>query len=165
VARNDIRPWRPDSGGFVEVTAFPLAAAQNFNEGEPVVFDGSGAIQEAADDPTTLAGIAATRSIDVDGVVRATGTPISTYRLSDSMTWVCRNFATDGAGTTATPTQANAIGQLAGLTLTGGGAWVVDTGTANLLFRIEDVVNASGVSITNPLFVDRTGVSVVMRIV
>lgn len=129
---------------------FSLASNAAFEEGEPVIFNGSGSIVEAADDPITVAGIAGGRSTDADGVVWPAGTTVPVYQPVDSQRFVCNNFATDGAGTLVTPTSANASEQTAGFTLTGGGVWVVDTGAVNQLVQIELVLNSRGGSILSP---------------
>jgi hypothetical protein len=163
MAVNDIRALRSPRGGSFEVAGFPLTAAANINEGEPVVVT-AGAIVEAATDPVTIQGIAAGRTTDADGTVFAAGTPIPVIQTDAGQQWVCNNFATDGAGTAVVPTQANAIGVLAGLTLAGG-VWFVDTGAANLLARIVDVQDAEGRSITDPNQNTGAGMAVIFRFV
>jgi len=165
VAANDIRPFASPHGSSELVTAYPIAASQTFREGEPVVFS-SGALNEASDDPAAISGIAMAPARlgagDPRGTAHAAGTPISVYRAVDSALFRCENFATDGAGTAATPTQANAIGVQAGLTLNGSD-WYVDTGTTNILIQIEDVRDSNGHSIANPAIVAGAGAEVIFR--
>jgi len=143
-----------------------MASGATFTTGEPVVFDGSGFITEATTDPAGIAGIAAVPATDVDGRSLQVGTVISIHEALQNQIWVCDNFATDGAGTAATPTQANAIGKTAGLILrvvSTGNVWVVDTGAGNTIIRIDDVIDANGWSVTNPILRHGTGRSVVFR--
>ena len=164
MALNDIRPHSASRGGSQHARAYPMAASATFLRGEPTVLT-SGALDECGDDPDFVAGIAMMRGTDVDGAALATGSPITVLELAEDQDFVCNNFATDGAGTAATPTQANAIGLLAGFTLNGSD-WFVDTGCANLLLEITDVLNSQGISITNPLHsYNTTGVSVVFKVV
>jgi hypothetical protein len=163
MARNDIRLWSAPRGGGDNVSAFPLAASQTFAEGDLVIFDGAGALTIAATDPQVVAGIAAERATDVDGASRAAGTLLSVYQPVDSQLWVCNNFATDGAATPATPTQANAVGLAAGFILDGSGNWFVDTGSGNAPVQIEYVLDGSGRSVTDPNTNPGAGTAVVFR--
>lgn len=158
----DIRCYREARGGRLQVSGYSMASGATFTTGEPVVFDGSGFITEATTDPAGIAGIAAVPATDVDGISHVAGTIISIHEALQNQLWVCDNFATDGIGTAATPTQANAIGRTAGLVLRGA-IWVVDTGAGNALLRIDDVIDANGWSVTNPLLRHGTGRSVVFR--
>jgi len=165
VALNDIRAHSASRGGSQHSRAYPMAASATFLKGEPTVLT-SGALDECGDDPDFVAGIAMMRGTDVDGTALATGTPITILELAEDQDFVCNNFATDGAGTAVVPTQANAIGVLAGFTLDGDGNWIVDTGCANLILEITDVLNSQGISVTNPLHsYNTTGVSVVFKVV
>lgn len=157
MAANDFRVHRAPS-----VAGFPQASAATFREGEPVVLS-SGGVTEASDDPATVTGIAATRAVNVDGTSLSTGARASVYELRSDTYFQTLNFATDGAGTAATPTQANAVGQLAGFTLTGGGSWVLDTGAANLIVRVEAVLDARGQMLGDPNVLPGTGAIVVFR--
>jgi hypothetical protein len=162
VTIRDIRCYREARGGRLQVSGYSMASGASFTTGEPVVFDGSGFITEATTDPASIAGIAAVPATDVDGISHLAGTVVSIHESHPNQLWVCDNFATDGAGTAATPTQANAIGKTAGLILTAG-RWVVDTGAGNTILRIDDVIDANGWSVTNPLLRHGTGRSVVFR--
>lgn len=164
MARNDIRPFRSVQGGSDLMRGFPQAASAAFREGEPVVMT-AGALAEATDDPPVVTGIAATRAVDAFGTSFATGTMATVVVGVPTQQFVCFNFATDGAGTTATPTQANAIGALAGLTLDGSGNWWVDTGCANLLVQIDEVVDSTGRNITNPTNLPGSGFGVVFHFI
>lgn len=156
MAANDFRVHREPSA-----VGFPQAASAAFREGEPVVVS-SGGVTEAADDPAFVTGIAATRAVDVDGVSLATGAKSTIYMLDASTYFQTVNFATDGAGTSATPTQANAVGQVAGFSLTGG-TWYVDTGAANPIVRIEAVLDARGQALGDDRVLPGTGKIVVFR--
>ena len=160
----DIRPYDAPQGGVDFTSSFPLTASASFSEGEPVVLAAAGGIGECTDDPATVTGVSAVRSTDADGTVRATGTLISVIIPVDSQRFSCQNFATDGAGTLTTPTQANAIGESAGLSLTGV-QWSVDTGTGNLIVEIDDVVDIHGFSINDPQHVPGTANAVIFRFI
>lgn len=146
---HDILPYTAAGGGSDNTSDYPLTASASFSEGEPVTLAAAGGVGEAADNPESIIGIAAVRSTDADGTAQTTGTPITVYRTTDTQQFWSQNFATDGAGTAATPTQANAIGESAGLDLSGG-VWTVDTGKGNLLVRIDDVIDIHGFSIADP---------------
>lgn len=134
--------------GAVAPSDIPLASSSTFSRGEPVVFNGSGYVGDASTDPAAVAGIAMTNAQWPDGTSHVQGYGVRVRPLLKNI-WYCDNFATDGAATSATPTVANAIGQLAGFTATGG-SWYIDTGAANLLLLIETVLDANGIPITNP---------------
>lgn len=163
MAANDLRVYSTRSGGGGNRQAFPMAASAAFREGEPVVFTAAGFIDEAGSDPAAIAGIASMRATDVDGNSNAAGTPITIELLDDDTLMQTVNFATLGAGALVTPTLANASGELAGLILTGGGAWVLDTGAGNLPFRIEKVLDASGQELGQSNLVVGDGATVVFR--
>ena len=164
MAARDIMPWTSPTGAELRAQ-YPLAAGQTCLEGEPVAFS-AGTLVEASDDPAAIVGIAAMRAEGMGPGLAAvsfdTGHPITVYGITDSQRFICGNFATDGAGTAATPTQANAIGQSAGLTLSSGN-WSIDTGTANLLCTILDVLDVRKRSIQDPLTGPSTGSFVVVR--
>lgn len=162
MSRNDIRPFRNARGGTFQAEGYSMEANATFLRGEPVVFNGSGFIAECANDPAGLAGIAQESSIDIEGRIRATGTIIPVIEPRDSQLWVCNNFATDGAATPATPSQANAIGRTAGLTLNGAN-WTVDTGAGNAILQIDDVIDRNGISLGNPSFIRGAGFNVIFR--
>lgn len=162
MARNDIRFFGTVDGSEPGKGYYPLTASASFDEGDIVVVAAAGGLGEAADDPASVSGIAAMRSTDADGSVVTTGTPITYYTTADANLFVTNNFATDGGGTSATPTQANAVGAQAGLTRSSG-TWSVDTGTANLLVRIEKVLDDKGHDISDPLSVAGSGDAVVFR--
>jgi hypothetical protein len=162
MARNDIRPY---SGPQCKKSA-PKVASGAFRQGEPVIVT-SNDVTEAGDDPAAIFGIAAmdadpTAQNAMTRFTQPTGAPITVYDIDDAELFQCNNFATDGAGTAATPTQANAVGVEAGLTLASG-TWSVDTGTANLLVFIEKVLDARGNSIADPFVNAGTGATVVFR--
>ena len=162
MAKNDIT-FYSSLGDGPSRKGFPVAASATFDEGDVVVVS-SGSVDEAGNDPASVNGIAAMRSTDYNGDSLATGSAVTVYSGGDTDTFRSAKFATDGAGTTATPTQANAIGVLAGFT-DDGTNWWVDTGTANLLVRITDVIDAAGNSVTNPITNPGTGVAVLFRFI
>lgn len=171
MARNDIRPAMSHHGGTHFIKPLPMASGADFSMGEPVIWDGAGGIDMAADDPAAIAGIAAVDSSATAVspfigryLARPAGTTIQVYDVEEDQWFICSNFATDGAGTLVTPTQANAIGQPAGLNYgLVADQWSVDTGSANLICVIEAVIDARGNLITDPLHVTTAGVSVVFR--
>ena len=165
MARNDIQPFSATDGSH-EVVVFPLAASQSVAQGEPVAVT-AGELSEATDDPPAIKGIAVAPTffgtLNGNTTVRPTGTLIQCYSTARRQTFYSKNFATDGAGTAATPTVANATGRLAGLTLTGGGSWVVDTGCDNLIVEILEVRTANGSILGEPKTAGLTGTTVVFR--
>ncbi len=163
MAKNDIEFHLATGHGPVR-TGYPLAASATFEQGDVLAIAAAGTVDEAGDDPVTVAGIAAVQSTDSDGTSLATGTMVPINRGSDDELYRCNQFATDGAGTTVVPTQANAIGALAGFTTTGG-VWFVDTGTANLHVRIDDVLDSAGNSVTGNNVDVGAGATVVFRFV
>lgn len=164
MSRNDLRPFRNARGGHFQAEGYSMEANATFLRGEPVVFNGSGFIAECANDPSGVAGVAQESSIDIEGRIRATGTIIPVIEPRESQLWVCDRFATDGAATPATPSQANAIGRVGGLTLNGAN-WTVDTGAGNTILKIEDVIDRNNISVGNPAFLRGVGVRVIFRFI
>lgn len=164
MSRNDIRPFKEARGSHFQCAGFSMAANATFLRGEPVVFNGAGFIDEAGNDPSGIVGIAQESTINIESAIRPAGTIISIIEVQDSQLWVCERFATDGAATPATPTQANSIGRLGGLTLNGPN-WTVDTGAGNSILRVEDVLDRNNISVTNPAFSKGAGVRVIFRFV
>lgn len=162
MSRNDIRIYSEARGGRFQCSGYSMVAGATFLPGEPVEFTGTGFIQEAGNNPSGIAGIAAESSIDIEGRIKPTGTVLSIHEPLSSQLWVCNAFATDGAATPATPNQANAIGRIAGLTLNAS-TWTVDTGAGNALLRIDDVMDRHGISITDPRFLRGPGFHVIFR--
>ena len=163
MARNDILAYSSSRGGTYEVQSFPLGAAQSFDEGDPVVFNG-GSLREASNDPADVVGIAAVRSIDKDDAVRATGTLIQVTLGSSDQLFQTTNFSTGGSGVAVVPTQANAIGATAGL-ITTGGSWFVDTGAGNHIVQIESLLDVTGTDIANPNVLTTAGDRVIFRFI
>lgn len=185
MARFDIMPYRGGSQGTVlpPVEHYRLNASETFVEGEPVSVNADGELTESADDPAAedVIGIAAmsgdtvgsTNSIGIYRKRRGmfspgaspnlpqTGDQIQVWEVYQGHTFITKNFATDGAGTAATPTLANALGERAGLTLASG-TWSLDTGTSNFLCRIVDVLDANGISLQEQ---GGTGVAVLFKFV
>lgn len=165
MAARDIMPWR--SSDDEERLAFPVAATQTFLEGEPLVLTAGGALNEAASDPAAIIGIAAVPAIvnTFTGASAATGTMLSVYGTADSNVFISSNFIASAIfGAVTVPTQANAIGALAGLTLAGG-IWSVSASALNLICIIDDVLDARRNSITNPNILTTAGVNVLFRFV
>jgi len=166
MAARDIMPWRSPVGDE-ERLAFPVAATQTFFEGEPLVLTAGGALNEAVDDPAAIIGIAAVPAITntFSGASAATGTMLTVYGTADSNVFRCSNFiSTALAGSVTVPTQANAIGELAGLDLTGG-VWSVSCSALNMICIIDDVLDAQKNSITNPNILTTAGVHVLFRFI
>lgn len=155
--------------GCHEIREYPVETLQSFEEGEPVVVDlASGEIEECGSDPVMVTGISATSSIN--GVINqgvgdtrlADNTLIGVYLPTDNTLFCCNvggtlatgnRFATDGAGTAATPTAANAVGETAGfIHITNGteNVWVVDTGALNKHVVIEALYNSNGQNVKDP---------------
>jgi hypothetical protein len=122
---------RVDSGEH-EIRYYPLETLQDFEEGEVVVVDtSSGEVEECASDPETVLGISATSSqnaVSNQGVTATLddNTLIGVYLPTDNSLFKVNvggtlatgnRFATDGAGTAATPTAVNAVGEEAGFIL------------------------------------------------
>ncbi len=126
---------------------FPVAGSQTFRQGEPLLISSNRAT-EAADDPSQLLGIAADSSLGIDQAALASGELISYYPWDRENTFKTKLFATDGAGTAATPA-ASSIGDQGGFTLSSG-VWTFDTGTDNTLGEVVDVLDPHGVSLADP---------------
>lgn len=179
MAKGDLRiPRNFDYGPFAYVEKKPLTASETFARGEPVYVTSAGKVKESGDDPTAVkfAGIALASgdtvgASDVIGTFRQKvgqfkpGASPNLPQTDDTTPFLvmlpgceveCDNFATDGAGTLATPTQGNAVGEVAGLSLTAG-QYTIDVGTTNILLRIIDVLDANGESILRS---GKTGVTV-----
>lgn len=167
MAARDIMPYSSHHGSHIVVEHYPLAASQTFEPGEPVNVNASGQAAEAGSNPagTALTGIAmagpGSGNIDwATGNAMAAGASIPVVIPTTSTTFATTNFATDGAGTAATPTAAN-IGDTAGLVLASGN-WFVDVGATNKVAEIVDVLDADGKSLKNSGA--GTGQTVVFRI-
>jgi hypothetical protein len=87
----------------------------------------------------------------------------SVYGIKPTQQFRTDNFATDGNGTAAVPTQTR-IGELAGLVLTGND-WFIDTGMANLILQIDDVLDANLNSITSPNLATGAGAHVLFHFI
>lgn len=127
--------------------------AATFNTGEPVVDDGSGEADICADDPPNVLGIALEPAVSTSNRMNALEVTAlgDTRRLVDIPTpekrYVARYFSDDGTNLVV-PTQANAIGQVAGFSEGLVGAeWCIDTSAANAHVRIEDIIDANGLSL------------------
>ena len=148
-------------GGSEERLSYALGANQSIFEGEPVVVAASGLASECGDDPSTVDGIAAHRSRDVDNRAFTGGRRLTVNGVSPDQIFKTKNFATDGAGTLAVPDTTH-IGDLGGLTLSGG-VWYVDTGTANDILMVTGVRDVSGRDVLDPLISAGTGVYVLFK--
>ncbi len=162
MAEQDFRHYQaPD--GVVDMRSFPVTAGESFRAGEPVVVAAAGTLGECADDPASVDGIAAHRSVDHDGVDLGVGTPITVYGTSPSQVFISRRFATDGDGTAASPALTN-VGDLAGFDLNAG-VWTVDIGQNNLIVKIVGVQDANGRDLGNPNILPGTGVWVLFSFI
>jgi hypothetical protein len=166
MARHDNAPFR----GEHDKRAFPVVTGSTFQEGDIVRLDGNGFLTEAGDDPPAVLGVAgdsATNILYGVGLTGASSAPEGTYLgvwiAGNNRQFRTENFATDGAGTAAVPTQLNAVGQTAGFTLAAG-VWTLDTGTANFVAVIDDVLDANGHSISNPNVIVGAGVTVIYHL-
>ena len=164
MALDDIRPWRSPTGGE-ERLAFPVTANATFLRGEPLRVTGSGALTTNSDNPAVIIGIAAVPAITntFRNTSAAAGTMLTVIGIPDTQIFASDNFATDGSGTAAVPTQAN-IMDLAGLSLSGG-TWAIDTGMANLLVQIVDVLDSRRTSITHPTILTTAGQTVLFKFI
>ncbi len=162
MAEQDIRHYQAPNG-VIDMRSFPVTAGESFRAGEPVVVGAAGTLGECTDDPASLAGIAAHRSQDVDGVDLGVGTTVSVYGASPGQIFITRRFATDGAGTAVAPTLTN-IGELAGLDLSGG-IWTLDTGQGNLICSIVGVQDISGNNLSDPNVLPGAGLWVLFTFV
>jgi hypothetical protein len=145
MAQFDIMPHKSPLGGTMLTHGFRPTAASTFEQGDPVEIIAAGTVSEGTTPIIVadgFAGICAGRALDTDGVTLRTQVEI--WDPKDVL-FISRNFATDGAGTLATPAQAN-IGDGFGL-VSVGGSWRVDTGTATNIGRIIDVLDARGRSV------------------
>lgn len=162
MALNDIRPWRSPTSGE-ERLAFPVIANATFLRGEPLRVTGGGALTTNSNNPAAIIGIAAHQATDVNGTAFPAGTMCTVIGIPDTQIFATDNFATDGSGTAAVPTQAN-IMDLAGFNLSGG-VWTLDTGMANLLVRIEDVLDARRNSIADHNILTTAGQTVLFKFI
>jgi hypothetical protein len=85
------------------------------------------------------------------------------YRWDPANLFICRYFATAGAGATVTPTHALVVGQTGNLVLNAADDWAFDVGAANSNCVGEDVLDADGNSLKDDLTSNGTGVYVVIR--
>jgi len=186
MAKGDIMPYRgADQGSVLPPTdEFPLKASETFVQGEPVSLNNAGDLTESASAPADedFLGIAAMSgdtvgATDPNGIFRSpeglftpgaspnlpvAGDLISIWRAKPGHKWVSRNFATDGAGTAAVPTKANAVGEVASLILASGN-WFVDVGgSGSRVARIDKVLDAKGNDIARS---SGTGVFVVFEFI
>jgi hypothetical protein len=162
MALDDIRPWRSPTGGE-ERLAFPVIANSTFLRGEPLRVTAGGALTTNANNPAAIIGIAAHGVTDIDGASFPAGTMCSVIGIPDTQIFASDNFATDGSGTAAVPAQGN-ITDLAGLNLAGG-VWSIDTGMANLIVQIVDVLDAQRNSITDPNILAGAGQTVLFKFI
>jgi hypothetical protein len=152
MSRHDFQVHKSPFGGPAQIKTFPLNASETFRAGEPCSVNADGELTESADDPT-LADVMGIAAVDGDtgltdpftGSARATSAEIQVIIPIQGTEFRTKNFATDGAGTAATPAKTN-IGDEAGFTLASG-VWSIDIGTTNNVARILDVLDANGVSI------------------
>jgi hypothetical protein len=169
----DIMPF--DSNGTEDdVRHYRMDGGETFVVGEIVALGADGDLNEAGDDPagSAVLGIAlapvtysiggsSTNKNPRTGTAYATGDMIPVAQLRAGKRVITSKFATDGAGTAATPTLANALGETAGLSVTAG-VHFIDTGVTNDdLCRIVDVLDSQKRSIQDPSFDGNTGVYVV----
>lgn len=158
---HDLRHYRaPD--GVVDMKSFPVTASQTFVVGEPAVVIAAGTLSECADDPSAVDGVAAHGVVNGKGVTSPVGTQVTVYGTGKDQVFITKNFATDGAGTAATPALTN-VGDLAGLT--GPGTWYLDIGAANKICQIEGVQDAAGNNLGDPNVLPGTGVWVLFRFI
>ena len=150
--------------GVVDMRAYPQTASETFVAGEPVVLVAAGTLSECGDDPSAVTGIAAHRTTDHDGVDRGVGAPVTVYQASPGQVFKTQNFATDGAGTAATPALTN-VGDLAGLDFTSGTDWFLDIGQDNLICEIVGVRDAAGNNLSDPNVLPGTGVWVLFTFI
>ncbi len=162
MSERDINWYRSNTGG-PDMRAAAATASQTFQAGEPVVVVAAGTLSEAGDDPSAISGIAAHRTTDVEGTDFGVGRQITFYGIGNAQEFKTKNFATDGAGTSATPTGA-IRGDLAGLTLASG-VWSLDTGTNNLIAEITAVFDNKGFNLNDPVLSPGTGVEVHFRFI
>ena len=165
MAARDLMPYKSFNGADLPKFQGPINASESFGEGEPLTWNAQGELTEALTIPATVAGISAVQATVVDGTAFAAGTVITVYGVPDDQLFICRNYSSGGSGVAATPTAGNAIGVTAGLVLTGG-TWFVDTGAANQITEIMDVIDlTTGDSISNPLISAHTAGAVIFRFI
>jgi hypothetical protein len=160
MAENDIRV----NSGTHEIRAYPVETSQDFSFGEPVVVDTtSGEVEECGSDPATVTGISATHTFNYvadpsGGTAVANNTLIGVYLPTDNTLFVVtvggtaaagNRFATDGAGTAATPTAATAVSEEACF-IRASGNWFIDTAAANKHVLIEALYNSEGQNVKDP---------------
>ncbi len=183
MAFGDIVILNPDTA---PVDQYPLNASETFDAGEFVQLATDGQVAEAADEATTdaIIGVSAAGGDTTATASSATGIGIFKYSTIGDFVpgsnaaaendyvpvylfvpqtkFATRNFATDGAGTDAAPTVANAMGEQVEATVVAG-VHGVDTNSAtadNAFALITDVLDAN---MTPIQLSGGTGVWVVFR--
>lgn len=171
---NDIQPWKNAYGHTAAIEWHRLDGSESFVLGEPVALGADGDLNECGNAPTgaqflgialapasySIGGVASTKNPRT-GANFTTGdlVPVAVLRPGDCV--ITNQFATDGSGTAAAPTLANALGETAGL-IVATGEWFIDTGAAqDDIFRIKDVLDTNKNSLQDPLYSGNTGVFVV----
>lgn len=161
MAMNNILPYTGigSGGGHVRLGWFRLAAATSL-PGEPVVFS-SGEVAECGDDPAIVNGVVA--SLPVNGFTgavlnypyvsglnpdRATAAhdSVPVYMSGGDQLWVTNSLLSTGSALTTVPAIAD-VGATASLDLISG-SWGLYQGGSNRIFRIMDVLDATGKSLS-----------------
>ena len=160
----------PDEGASRRAFRTNITAA-TFAIGEPVTI----ATNEITDsegtaggvDPVNITGIAAEPAVSTSNRMQALEIE-DTLRLVElpdpNKVFRARYFATDGAGTAATPTFAAVAGVLGNLVHNAGtDVWSFDTGAGNANCVGIDVLDANGASLGDDLQISGTGDTVLFR--
>ena len=158
---HDFRHYRAPNG-VADTKSFPVTASETFVAGEPVVVAAAGTLGECGDDPSAVDGIAAHAPVNSDGSTFSVGQPVTVHGTGSDQVFITKRFATDGAGTAATPALTS-IGDLAGLT--GPGTWYLDTGAANKICKVIGVQDAAGNNLGDPNVLPGTGVWVLFNFI
>ncbi len=163
MASRDFMPFRTLDGSPEQRVSRGVTASETFLVGEPLAQQAGGRAAIAVTDPSTIVGIAAHRSTDVNGTSLAGDTQITLYGVGSNQLYKTRNFAIDGSGTSITPTVA-LIGDFAGLILNGSD-WFVDTGANNSICEIVGLRDRNGRDINDPNLVPETIVFTIFRFI
>jgi hypothetical protein len=163
MASRDFMPFRTLDGSQEQRVSRGVTSSETFLVGEPIAQQSGGRAAIATTDPSTVVGIAAHRSTDVNGTSLAGDTQITLYGVGRNQLYKTRNFSTSGTGTSATPAVTR-IGDFAGLILNGSD-WYVDTGANNKICEIVGLRDRNGRDISDPSHVVETIVFTIFRFI
>ena len=180
MALNNILPFTANGAGgsHYEIRWFQCLDASPAVTGEPVVVDSNGFLDECADDPSQIAGIAA--GVPVNGFSGATlnyplvnglnpdraiaaADALPVIMAGPNQLFITNTLLSNGSAFATTPTLAH-IGDFASLDLISGVWGLRPGGGTNQFCKIVDVLDARGRSLSTPFANPGTGVSTVFKV-